>query len=115
MARDTLFLLKEDFPDGAGLPYFCPDCATITGVLSYFPKLRHALDIRYADFPAPRSEIVALIGKENQNCPVLILDKAPPMDAIGFLTGQFDGRCFISGAKAIAKYRSHVHGISRPH
>jgi len=76
-----LFLLKEDFPDGAGLPYFCPDCATIAGVLSYFPKLRHSLDIRYADFPAARAEIVALIGNDNQNCPVLILDKSPPLDA----------------------------------
>ena len=115
MARDTLFLLKEDFPDGVGLPYFCPDCATITGVLSYFPKLRHSLDIRYVDFPSPRSEIVAKIGQNNQNCPVLILDKSPPLDALGFLTGQVDGRCFISGAQSIAKYWYYVHGVSRPH
>lgn len=115
MARDILFLLKEDFPDGGGLPYFCPDCATVTGVLSYFPKLRHTLDIRYVDFPAPRTEIVNLIGKDHQNCPMLILDKAPPMDALGFLTGQTDGRCFISGAKSIAKFWSHVYGVSRPH
>ena len=114
MARDILFMLKEDFPDGDGLPYFCPDCATVTGLLSYFPKLRHSLDIRYVDFPAPRTDIAKLIGN-NQNCPVLILDKAPPMDALGFLTGQFEGRCFISGAKAIAKFWSHVYGTSRPH
>jgi hypothetical protein len=115
MARDVLFLLKEGFPDGAGLPYFCPDCAMVTGVLSYFPKLRHSLDIRYVDFPRPRVEVVALIGNEHQNCPVLILDQPPPMDAIGFLTGQSEGRCFISGAKAIASYWSHVYGVSRPH
>ena len=115
LARDILFLLKEDFPDGAGPPYFCPDCAMITGVLSYFQKLKYSLDIRYSDFPAPRTEIVGLIGKDNQNCPVLILDRAPPMDALGYLTGQLDGKCFISGAKAIAKYWSHVYGISRPH
>jgi hypothetical protein len=41
MARDLLFLLKEDFPDGPGAPYYCPDCAQITGVLAYFPKLRY--------------------------------------------------------------------------
>ena len=108
-------MLKEDFPDGPGLAFFCPDCAMITGVLTYFPKLKYSLDIRYSDFPSPRSEIVGMIGKDNQNCPVLILDKAPPMDALGYLTGQTDGRCFISGAKAIANYWSHVYGVSRPH
>jgi hypothetical protein len=44
MKRDILFLLKEDFPDGPGLPFYCPDCAQVTGVLAYFPKLRHHLD-----------------------------------------------------------------------
>jgi hypothetical protein len=115
MSRDTLFLLKEDFADGPGLPYFCPDCAIITGVLSYFPKLRHHLDIKYVDFPRPRTEIVELIGTERQGCPVLILAKAPPMDALGYLTGQVNGHSFISGAKAIAMYWSHVYGVSRPH
>jgi len=115
LARDTLFMLKEDFNDGKGLPYFCPDCAMITGVLAYFPKLRHRLDVRYVDFSGPRTEIVALLGNENQNCPVLVLEKSPPLDAIGFLTGEKDGRCFISGAKAISKYWSHILGISRPH
>lgn len=115
MARDILFLLKENFPDGGGLPYFCPDCAMVTGVLTYFPKLKHSLDIRYSDFPKPRAEIVELIGPDHQGCPVLILDKAPPMDALGFLSGQSNGRSFISGAKAISQYWSHIHGVSRPH
>jgi hypothetical protein len=115
MARDVLFLLKENFPDGQGLPYFCPDCALITGVLAYFPALKHSLDIRYSDFQRPRTEIAERIGTEHQGCPVLILDKAPPMDAVGFLTGQSNGKSFISGAKAISQYWSHIHGISRPH
>ena len=115
VVRDILFLLKEDFTDGPGQPYFCPDCAVITGVLCYFPKLRHTLDIRFADFPVPRPEIVGLIGKDHQDCPVLILGKAPPLEAIVFLTGQTDGRYYISGANAIAKYWSHINGVSRPH
>ena len=115
MARDILYLLKEDFLDGQGLPYFCPDCATITGVLCYFPRLRYSLDIRYVDYPRPRNEIVGLIGEENQGCPVLILAAAPGMDAMGFLTGQSNGKSFISGAKAIANYWSHLHRVSRPH
>ena len=66
MERDTLFLLKEAFVDGGGQPYFCPDCATVNGVLSYFPALRHDLDVRYVDFQRPRSEIVALLDEAHQ-------------------------------------------------
>ncbi len=86
MKRDVLYLLKEAFPDGGGLPYFCPDCAYINGVLSYFPSLRHRLDIRYVDFPRPRQEIVDLIGLEHQGCPVLILSSPPAMDAMQLMT-----------------------------
>lgn len=115
MKRDVLYLLKEAFPDGGGLPYFCPDCAYINGVLSYFPSLRHHLDIRYVDFPRPRQEIVDLIGLEHQGCPVLILSSPPPMDAMQLMTGESKGRFFISGPKAISQYWSHVYGVSRPH
>ena len=115
MARDILFLLKEDFMDGAGAPYFCPDCAQISGVLSYFPKLRHKLDVRYIDFPRPRNEIVELLGDKHQGCPVLILDKPPAMDALAYVTGHANGKSFISGAKAIANYWSYTESVSRPH
>jgi hypothetical protein len=115
MARDTLFLLKEDFPEGSGPPYFCPDCAYISGVLSYFPKLRHHLDVRYVDFPRPRGDVVALVGEANQGCPVLVLAIPPAMDALNLVTGQYQGRYFVSGPKAIAQYWSHIYGISRPH
>lgn len=115
MARDILYLLKANFPDGPGLPYFCPDCAQITGVLAYFPQLRYHLDVRYLDFPRPRTEIIDLIGQENQGCPVLILADAPFPQASEFVSGEHNGRKFISGAKAIANYWSVAHQVSRPH
>ena len=115
MSRATLFLLKEDFRDGEGAPYFCPDCAMITGILAYFPKLRYSLDIQYADFARPRSAIVDLVGPDNQGCPVLILNQSPPMDAIAYLTGHNNGRYFVSGAKAIASYFAYTNKTSRPH
>lgn len=115
MARDILFVLKENFSDGPGVPYFCPDCAYITGVLTYFPKLRHNLDVRYVEFARPRKEIVDLIGTEHQGSPVLVLGAPPPMDAMELCTGQVNGHFFISGPKAISQYWSHVHAISRPH
>ena len=111
MARDILYLLKADFADGPGQPYFCPDCAQINGVLAYFPQLRYHLDVRYADFARPRSEIVELIGAENQGCPVLILSDSPWPQAQEWVTGQHQGRSFVSGAKAIANYWSMVYGV----
>lgn len=115
MARDTLFLLKEDFADGQGAPYYCPDCAQITGVMAYFPKLRHQLDVRYVDFAKPRKEIVAILSEQHQGCPVLILDQPPAMDALAYVTGQVNGKSFIAGAKAIGNYWAYTHGVSRPH
>jgi hypothetical protein len=115
MARDTLFLLKMDFKDGAGAPYYCPDCAQITGVLDYFPKLRYGLDIRYVDFAKPRQEIVAILSEQHQGCPVLILAEPPSMDALAYMTGHVNGKSFVSGAKAIGNYWSYKYEVSRPH
>jgi hypothetical protein len=95
MARDTLFLLKEDFVDGAGAPYY--------------------VDIRYVDFARPRHEIVAILSEQHQGCPVLILDQTPPMDALAYISGQANGKSFIAGAKAIGNYWSYKYGVSRPH
>jgi hypothetical protein len=115
MQRDILFLLKESFADGPGMQYYCPHCAEISGVLAYFPKLRHNLDVRYVEFPRPRDEIVKILGNEYQNCPVLVLADKPPLDALGLVSGEVNGKYFISGPLEIGRYWSHVHGISRPH
>lgn len=115
MTRDILFLLKHDFPDGPGVPYYCPECAQLNGVLHYYPQLRHALEVRYVDFPRPRPEIVALIGGENQSCPVLVLAGAPPAAAEGCEIGVHQGRHFVSGAEAIGNYLSRAYGVGRPH
>jgi hypothetical protein len=75
---DILFLLKADFldedRDNINKKYYCPDCAFLEGVLSYYPHLREKLEIRYIDFPKPRKEIVEIVGEEFQGCPNLILD-----------------------------------------
>jgi hypothetical protein len=46
---------------------------------------------------------------------VLILDQPPAMDALAYMTGQINGKSFISGAKAIGNYWAYKYGISRPH
>ena len=74
---EKLFLLKPDFQDinrNAETKYFCPPCALIEGVLSFYPQLRNELEITYVDFVRPRPAIIELIGEANQSCPVLILE-----------------------------------------
>jgi glutaredoxin 2 len=74
---EKLFLLKANFQDinrNAETKYFCPPCALIEGVLSFYPQLRYELEVTYVDFVRPRPAIIDLIGAENQGCPVLILE-----------------------------------------
>ena len=113
--RDILFLLKHGFPDGPGAPYYCPECALISGVLHYYPQLRHQVDVRYVDFPRPRQEVIALVGEINQGCPVLVLGDAAPPSVEGVTIGSFNHRRFISGAEGIGNYFAKVYETGRPH
>ena len=99
---EKLFLLKPDFQDinrGAENKYFCPHCAIIEGLLSYYPMLRNELEIHYVDFAHPRTDIVALIGEANQSCPVLVRE---------------DGG-FINETDDIIQYLIHNHHIGQSH
>ncbi len=113
--NDILFLLKHDFPDGPGRPFYCPECALISGVLHYYPHLRHVLEVRYVDYPRPRPEVVSLVGEANQGCPVLVLGDAAPAAVDGVPIGSHVNRRFVSGAEAIGNYLSAVHQVGRPH
>jgi hypothetical protein len=114
MTKDLLFLLPPDFYD-AGKPYYCPDCATVTGLLTMYPVLKDRHDIRYADYPRPRPEIVALLGEAHQNCPMLVLAQTPRMDAPADTVQQAGTRWFVTGANAIGRYWAYAHGIGEPH
>ena len=99
---EKLFLLKPDFQDvarGAENKYFCPHCAILEGLLSYYPRLRNELSIHYVDFSRPRPDIVSLIGEANQSCPVLVLE---------------DGE-FINETDDIIRYLIHNHQIGQSH
>jgi len=93
---EKLFLIKPDFQDtkrNAEKKYFCPPCARIEGVLSFYPQLRNQLEVRYVDFARPRPAIIELIGEENQSCPVLVLDDGrfinEPDDIVRYLTENY--------------------------
>jgi len=117
VARDQLFLLKPDFRDDSGGPWYCPSCATLEGVLGFYPRLRDLLEVQYLAFPRPRDPVIAVIGAENQGLPVLVVGTEPAADAA--LTGldvrEAKGRRFLQSPGDIGKYLARRHGIGAPH
>ena len=43
------------------------------GVLSYYPSIKEAVDIRYESIDHPRAGLVKLLGAGRHNCPTLVL------------------------------------------
>lgn len=116
MARDKLLLLKPGFMDKDQGPCYCPACATLEGLLGFYPKLREALDISYLDFARPRAEVIAEIGVENQGLPVLVLYAAAPADALRDLdVREWNGRRFLQNPTDIGRYLARTQAIDEPH
>jgi len=115
MSKDILFLLRHDFVDGSEPLYYCPECSEVNGVLHYYPKLRHHLEVRYVDFARPRPEVIALLGEANQSCPVLVLGAEAPTDIEESQLAPDGVHRFVSGARHIGNYLSRRYGIGRPH
>lgn len=115
--KDILFLLPPNFPDMVAGPgaYYCPDCAAVQGLLTYFPKLKEVLDIRVVEFERPREQIMGLLGRQYQGCPVLVIEDSRPTPAGLQVQVSAHGKRFVPGATAIGKYLAAVYGISKPH
>lgn len=116
---DILFLLKPTFSDkerdDGDKHYYCPDCAFIEGVLSYYPRLREQLDIRYIDFPKPRKEIVKLVGGKHQGCPNLILDTAHHSFVDAHQFKCFGDKLYTTDPKLIVQFFSDRFDIPEAH
>jgi len=114
VSKHTLFLLNPGFFDGEEGPYFCPHNAAMEGLLTYVPGLEANLDVRRVEFERPRPDIIALLGEENQNAPVLVIDETkepPPGAEISAATG----RAFIVGEISISQYLHINLGTPKPH
>jgi len=110
--KPILFLLRAGFPDAKHGPEgaYCPECATVAGILYYYPDVAAQLDIRQVDAPRPRPAVVALVGEENQSCPVLVLPEGDrPAGASVAM-----GRAFVSGPAAIVTFLADHYGTARP-
>lgn len=114
MNQDTLYLIRPDFPEN-GKTYYCPGCAEMLGLLEFYPALKQRLQIRWVDFARPRPELVALLGEENQSCPVLVLSAVPANPPAHLKIRHANGRAFVADAREIGEYLAHVHGIGLPH
>ncbi|MGE0530907.1 MAG: DUF3088 family protein [Hyphomonadaceae bacterium] len=113
LSRDTLFILKAPFEDAAmDGTWFCTSCATMEGALLANPHWANRIDVRRSGFPRPRTEIINLIGEDNQSMPVLVLadGSTPPSDA-----KQFEGRFFLDEPKPITRYLAATYGGAGPH
>ena len=110
--RDTLFLLPPGFFDNERRE-FCPECAEISGVLSYYPAIKESVEIFYQPIARPRADLVALLGDKNQNCPTLVLAEASPSyENCGIM--KKSGHRFINNARDIAKYWAARYGTAYP-
>ncbi len=112
MTRDILFLLAPGFEDDNRREY-CPECAEMWGVLSYFPAVREALEIRYQPIAHPRPGLVGMLGEGAWNCPTLVLaagaDPGPHAEA---KTAR--GLRYLDSARDIGKYFAHLYGTPFP-
>jgi hypothetical protein len=117
MTRDQLFLLEPDFMAGPRGPCYCPACATLEGVLAFYPRLREVLDVQYVEFPRPRPRVVEAIGAENQGLPALVVASNPAADLAlaGLDVREWQGRRFLQSAGDIGRYLARRHGIGEPH
>ena len=116
MSRDKLLLLKPGFMDQDQGPCYCPACATLEGLLGFYPQLRDVLDVHYLDFPRPRPEVIAEIGTENQGLPVLVLHAPASPDALRDLdVREWNGRRFLQSPTDIGRYLARTQGIDEPH
>lgn len=112
VTKDILFLLAPGFEDNDRREY-CPECAEMWGLLSYFPAIKDSVEINYQPIAKPRADIVAMLGDKNQNCPTLILSEtSPDFDTVGIM--KKNGHRFINNARNIGQYYARRYGTPWP-
>lgn len=116
MEKDKLFLLAPDFRSGDKGPFYCPACAAVEGLLSFYPALRETLEVHYLAFARPRAAIVAELGEAHQGLPALVLNPtADPATLAGLDLRETRGRRFLTAPADIGRYLARTRGIGEPH
>lgn len=112
MHRDTLFLLPPGF-EANGRREFCPECAEVWGLLSWYPALKETVGIVYVGIAQPRPEITALLGEGRHNAPTLVLAAASPR-VPDFAYSEVNGLTYLPSARLIAKHFAGLYGTPMP-
>lgn len=93
--KPKLFILKMPFVDDSGRKWFCSHCAMIEGALRVNPDWCSFIDVRRIENRKPRTELIEIIGDENQWTPVLILNEGKtlkdPVEITQYLAKEFGG------------------------
>ena len=110
--KDVLFLLPPGFIDN-GRREFCPECAEMWGLLSWYPAIREAVEIRYVGIDHPRAPICALLGEGRWNAPTLVLAADPKRQSEPD-AAQANGRQYFDSARQIARYYAGQYGLPVP-
>jgi hypothetical protein len=110
--KDTLFILRPGFFKDADGPFYCGDSVSVEGLLSFYPQLRGAVDVKYIDAPRPRQAIVARIGDDNQSAPVLVLGNGQTPKDSTIAVQEHDGTRFINDPADIRRYLSSQYGVA---
>lgn len=97
--QPTLYLLSPSLDEQ---PVVCPDCALIEGLMTYYPAIQEAFDVKRIGFSRPRPDLVAALGEAHQGAPVLIF--ADDDHATAAAETAPGGKRFLSGPEAIAAY-----------
>ena len=112
MEKDTLFLLPPGFEDNLRREY-CPECAEMWGLLSWFPAIKDSVNIIYVSIEKPRAAMSEILGDKNQNAPTLVLSQSSPeFEDCGIM--HYRGQRFINNARDVGKYYAARYGTPYP-
>lgn len=112
--RNKLFILAPDFENPAypRKRFYCWHCALMEGLLASFPSLANQVDVVRIAWPKPRTELVKVLGLDNQSVPVLVFAKRPSQD---IEHKEHKGIHFIDDKDAILRAFTLLYEIPHPH
>jgi len=77
--------------------------------VSYYPAIKHSVEVIYQPIARPRSDLVGRLGDKNQNCPTLVLaEGSPSFENCGIMTRRGDN------ARDIGRYWAQRYGTAIP-
>lgn len=109
--KDQLYLLRPGFFKGTSGPCYCPDSASVEGMLGFFPALRELVDIHYLEFPKPRDPLIKALGNGRQSLPVLIVAADRAAKCPGVAARNANSRYYIDDQREIRLYLSWQYNL----